>query len=105
MIVSLIVALGKNRELGLDNALPWHIPEDFKNFKRLTLGHHLVMGRKTFESLGGRPLPKRTIILLTRQRGASLPEILTAHSPEECLSLAKVRGGDRTLYRRGNGRL
>ncbi len=64
MIVSLIVAIDKNRGIGKDNQLPWHLPEDLKNFKRITTGHHLLLGRKTYESIG-RPLPKRTMLVLT----------------------------------------
>lgn len=65
MKISMIVAYGKNWEIGLDNQMLWHISEDFKNFKEITSGHHLLMGRKTFESIG-KPLPNRTSIVLTR---------------------------------------
>lgn len=65
MKVSMIVAYGKNWEIGLDNQMLWHISEDFKNFKRITSGHHILMGRKTFESIG-KPLPNRTSIVLSR---------------------------------------
>jgi dihydrofolate reductase len=67
-VVSLIVAMDRNRVIGAGRRLPWHIPEDLKRFRRLTLGHHVVMGRKTWESIG-RPLPGRTNIVLTRQPG------------------------------------
>ena len=60
-----IAAMSLNRVIGCDNKIPWHLPEDFKWFKRLTLGHFVVMGRKTFESLG-RPLPNRTNVVITR---------------------------------------
>lgn len=62
-----------NRAIGFQNRIPWHLPEDFKWFKRLTTGHVIVMGRKTFESIG-RPLPNRTTVVLTRS-GASLPGV------------------------------
>ncbi len=65
MIVSMIVAYGKNWEIGLNNQMLWHISEDFKNFKKITSGHHILMGRKTFESIG-KPLPNRTSLVLTR---------------------------------------
>jgi dihydrofolate reductase len=65
MKVSMIVAYGKNYQIGLNNALLWHIPEDLKNFKRLTNGHHILMGRKTFDSIGF-PLPNRTSVVLSK---------------------------------------
>ena len=63
--VSLIAALAKNRVIGIENRLPWRLPEDLAHFKALTLGHPILMGRKTFESLG-RPLPGRRNIVITR---------------------------------------
>jgi dihydrofolate reductase len=68
MKISIIVAHGKNREIGYNNRMLWNIPEDFKNFKRLTTGHHVIMGRKTFESIVsilGKPLPNRTSIVMS----------------------------------------
>lgn len=61
----MIVAYGKNWEIGLNNQMLWHISEDFKNFKKITSNHHILMGRKTFESIG-KPLPNRTSLVLTR---------------------------------------
>lgn len=66
-----------NKVIGLGNQIPWHLPEDFKWFKRMTLGNVVVVGRKTFESLGGKPLPSRTNLVLTRH-----PEILKCEFPE-----------------------
>jgi len=65
MKISMIVAYGKNWEIGLKNQMLWHISEDFKNFKKITSGHHLLMGRKTFESIG-KPLPNRTSMVLSK---------------------------------------
>ncbi len=65
MIVSLIVAYGKDYQIGLNNQMLWHISEDFKNFKKITSGHHILMGRKTFESIG-KPLPNRTSLVLSQ---------------------------------------
>lgn len=65
LIISLIAAVGRNRQLGGDNKMLWHIPEDFKQFKSRTMNHHMIMGRKTFESIG-RPLPGRISIVLSR---------------------------------------
>ncbi|MFO7541656.1 MAG: dihydrofolate reductase [Thiobacillus sp.] len=82
--VSVIAALAKNRVIGIENRLPWRLPEDLAHFKALTLGHPILMGRKTFESLG-RPLPGRTNIVITRnadyrpdgcQVAASIPAAL-----------------------------
>jgi len=65
MKISMIVAYGNNWEIGLNNQMLWHISEDFKNFKAITSGHHILMGRKTFESIG-KPLPNRTSLVLSR---------------------------------------
>ena len=65
MALSLIVALANNRVIGVNNTLPWHLPEDLKRFRALTTGHHIIMGRKTYESLG-RLLPNRTTVIVTR---------------------------------------
>ncbi len=77
--ISLIAAIGKNRELGYKNQLLWKIPDDLKRFKALTLGHTVVMGRKTFESIG-RPLPNRTNIIITRDQSFSAPGCTIVHS-------------------------
>jgi len=65
MKISMIVAYGKNYQIGKDNALLWHIPEDLKNFKKFTTGHHILMGRKTFDSIGF-ALPNRTSVVLSK---------------------------------------
>lgn len=67
MMLSIIVAFDRNRTIGKDNQLPWHLPRDLANFKKVTMGHPIVMGRKTYESIG-RPLPGRENIILTRNR-------------------------------------
>ena len=64
MNIALIAAIAKNKIIGINNSLPWDIPEDLKRFRKITTGHPVLMGRKTFESIG-RPLPKRTNIILT----------------------------------------
>lgn len=64
-MISLIAAMGRNRELGFGNKLPWHLPDDLKRFKKLTRGHTVIMGRKTYESIG-KPLPERKNIVVTR---------------------------------------
>lgn len=70
-MINIIAAIGKNRELGKDNKLLWHLPEDLKRFKKLTNGHPIIMGRKTFESIG-RVLPKRLNIVITRNQESRL---------------------------------
>ncbi|MCS6806783.1 MAG: dihydrofolate reductase [Acidobacteriota bacterium] len=102
MNIFIIAAMATNRVIGLNNALPWRLPADLKRFKHLTMGHYLLMGRKTFASIN-RPLPGRTLIVLTRQRDFVAPDILVAHSLEQALSLVKgetlfIAGGEE-VYR------
>lgn len=73
--ISIIAAIGKNRELGKNNKLLWHIPEDFKRFKTLTSGHPIIMGRKTWESLPIKPLPNRYNIVITRDLGFKINDL------------------------------
>ncbi|MCB9062577.1 MAG: dihydrofolate reductase [Halobacteriovoraceae bacterium] len=87
MIISMIVAMGSNRQIGKDNQLLWHIPEDLKNFKKLTIGKTIVMGRKTYESIG-RPLPNRENIVLSRQE-IPLGDVKILRSVEEVISYAE----------------
>lgn len=84
--LSLIVAASDNDVIGRDGQLPWKLSADLRRFKRLTMGHHLIMGRKTFESIG-RPLPGRTTIVLSRQRDYAPEGVLVAHSPDEVRQL------------------
>jgi dihydrofolate reductase len=91
MKLSIIAALGRNRAIGYQNQLPWRLPADLQRFKQLTLGHHILMGRKTFESIG-RPLPGRTSIIITRQPEYKVEGCLVVHSLEEAIALAKARG-------------
>ncbi|MBI4084334.1 MAG: dihydrofolate reductase [Candidatus Levybacteria bacterium] len=83
-VISVIAAIGKNRELGKDNKLLWHIPEDLQRFKRLTSGHTVIMGRKTFESIG-RPLPNRLNIVITRDPNFKPDGVNICHSLAEAL--------------------
>jgi len=84
--ISLIAALAKNRVIGIENHLPWRLPEDLAHFKALTLGHPILMGRKTFESLG-RPLPGRTNIVITRNPDYCKDGCLVADSIPAALGL------------------
>ncbi len=85
--VSLIAAVSANLVIGFRGRLPWRLPDDLARFKRLTLGHPVVMGRKTMESLG-RPLAGRRNIVLSRDPAAHFPGYETAHSPQQALDLA-----------------
>ncbi len=91
MLISIIAAMGRNRAIGYKNTLPWRLPADLQRFKQLTLGHHILMGRKTYESIG-RPLPGRTSIIITRQPNFQAEGCLIAHSLDEAIALAKSRG-------------
>lgn len=92
MLVSAILAAARNRVIGDENnQIPWHLSSDLKYFKRTTLGHHVIMGRKTFESMG-RPLPKRTNIVITRDPYYAVSGCLVARSLPEALSLAYDNG-------------
>ncbi|HYB32935.1 MAG TPA: type 3 dihydrofolate reductase [Steroidobacteraceae bacterium] len=86
-LVSLIVAMAQNGVIGRGNALPWRLPEDLKRFRAFTLGKPILMGRKTFESLG-RPLPGRANLVLTRDRGWFSHGVIVVHSVEEALAQA-----------------
>ncbi len=90
MKISLIAAMDNNRVIGADNALPWHLPADLKHFKTLTMGKPILMGRKTYKSIG-RPLPGRDNIVLTRQADFVASGCLVAHSIDQaCAHAAKL---------------
>lgn len=90
MKVSIIVAMDENRGIGYRNRLPWHLSADLRRFKRLTLGHTVIMGRKTYESIG-KPLPGRVNIVITRNRSYQLNGCILIHSPIEALNMARKR--------------
>ncbi len=87
MLVSFVVAVGPKREIGLNNKLLWHIPEELKNFKKITTGKTIVMGRKTFESIG-KPLPNRRNIVLTRDESLTIPGVDVISDPLMAFELA-----------------
>lgn len=91
MIVSLLVALDERNGIGLRGGLPWHLAADLKRFKALSMGHHLIMGRKTWDSIG-RALPGRTSIIISHDPEYQAEGCLVAHSLDEGLSLAESRG-------------
>ncbi len=93
-MVSIIVAIAQNGTIGDKNALLWHIKEDMRFFRTTTSGHAVIMGRKTFESLGSKPLPKRKNIVITRAE-RSFEGAYTAHSLEEAIAMAE---GDEEMF-------
>lgn len=86
-MISLIAAMGRNRVIGQNNTLPWRLPADMRHFRRVTLGKPVLMGRKTFESLG-RPLAGRTNIIITRDTTYAAPDCRVVHSVDEALMAA-----------------
>lgn len=102
-MVSLIVAMSSNGVIGRDGDLPWHLPADLRHFKKTTMGHHLIIGRATWDEVG-KPLPGRTMVVVTRNRDFKVDGVLVAHSVDE--ALAQVRddnepfiGGGAEIYR------
>ena len=88
MTVTIIAVLGRNRVIGKGNRMPWHISDDLKRFKAVTLGHPVVMGRKTFQSIG-KPLPGRDNIVITRSHAFAAPGCRVVHSLAEALTAAQ----------------
>jgi dihydrofolate reductase len=106
MKVSLIVAVAENRVIGKDNDLIWHLPKDMKFFKETTVGHHVIMGRKNFESIPKkyRPLPNRTNVVITRQTNYQAEGCIVVNSVEEALAIAK-KSGDTEPFIIGGGQI
>lgn len=86
--ISIVVAISENNAIGKDNQLLWHLPADLKHFKNITTGHTIIMGRKTYDSIG-KPLPNRRNIIITRQKDLNLEGVEVVNSLEEALSLSK----------------
>jgi dihydrofolate reductase len=109
MIISSIVATAKNRVIGKDNDMPWHLPADLSYFKRTTTGHHVIMGRKNYEAIG-KPLPNRTNIIITRDKSFTCTNCEVLHSLENALRFAQENGenevfiiGGGTIYEQSKG--
>jgi len=100
-MITIIAAVSENNALGKDNDLVWHLPDDFKRFKQLTTGHHIVMGRKTFESFP-KPLPNRIHIVITRDKNYKKEGAVVVHSLKEALKIAKK---DKQPYIIGGGEI
>jgi dihydrofolate reductase len=94
MIISLIAAITENRVIGKNNDLPWHLPDDMKFFMETTKGHHVIMGRKNYDSLPAKfkPLPNRHNIVITRQKNLDAPGCDVVNSLEAALEIAKKNG-------------
>jgi dihydrofolate reductase len=103
VIVSLIVAVDERRGIGIDGHLAWHLSTDLKRFKSITMGHHLIMGRKTYDSIG-RPLPGRTMIVVTRNPEFRAEGCLVANSLDEALDIAR-QGGENEVFIIGGGEI
>tara|TARA_R100000935_G_scaffold31854_1_gene52370 strand:- start:2298 stop:2786 length:489 start_codon:yes stop_codon:yes gene_type:complete len=100
-MLTIIAAAGENNALGKDNGLVWHLPDDFKRFKKLTTGHHIIMGRKTFDSFP-QPLPDRTHLVITRKDNFKKEGIVTVHSLERAIEFSK---GDSQPFIIGGGEI
>jgi dihydrofolate reductase len=83
--ISIIVAMARNRVIGMNGKIPWHLPNDLRFFKRLTMGHPIIMGRKTFESIGSL-LPGRTTVVVTRRPDYAVPGAIVAHTLEAAIT-------------------
>jgi len=91
--LTLILAIGKNSVIGKDGKVPWRIPEDLKHFRRLTTGHAVIMGRKTWDEVG-KPLPNRRNIVISRTRGLELPGAEVVSTLEEAIARARATDPD-----------
>ena len=99
--LSILVAMAGNRTIGINNTLPWRCPEDLKHLKALTMGHHIVMGRKTYDSIG-RPLPGRTTVVVTRNRDLKIEGCIIAHSLQDAIAAS---AGDNEVFILGGAEL
>nr|AIA10940.1 Dihydrofolate reductase [uncultured bacterium] len=91
MIISLLVAMDEKRGIGKAGGLPWRLSSDMKRFRELTMGHHIMVGRKTFESIG-KPLPGRQMIIVTRSESIAVEGCFIVRSVEAAIGLARERG-------------
>jgi len=99
--LSIIVAMARNHTIGINNTLPWRCPEDLKHFKALTMGHHMIMGRKTFDSIG-KPLPGRTTVVVTRNTDLQIEGCRIAHSLKAAIAAC---AGDDEIFIVGGAEL
>lgn len=106
MVVSAIVAVGKNLEIGKDNELLWHLPADMKYFKEITTGHHVIMGRKSYESIPNkyRPLPNRVNVVVSRQTDFQIEGALITTSIDKAIEIAEA-AGEKEVFIIGGGQI
>lgn len=96
MRLSLIWAMTRNRVIGRDNALPWRLPDEMRHFMRTTLGHTVIMGRKQFEAMG-KPLPKRTNVVLSHNPSFVANGAIVVHTLDEAIAVARDAGDDEAM--------
>jgi len=99
--ISIIVAMAQNRTIGINNTLPWRCPADLKHYKALTMGHHMIMGRKTFDSIG-KPLPGRTTVVVTRNPELKIDGCIVTHSLNQAIAACT---GDEEIFIVGGAEL
>jgi len=99
--LTIIAAISENNALGKDNQMLWHLPDDFKHFKEVTTGHHVIMGRKTFESMGKKALPKRTNMVITGTKNYPCSCVMLVDSLRKAIQIAKRT--DKNPYIIGGG--
>ena len=99
--IAIISAMARNRIIGIENRLPWNLPADMRHFRTLTMGHHLIMGRKTYESIG-KPLPGRTTVIVTRNKDFAAPGCIVVNSIEAAISACQ---GDNEAFIIGGAEL
>lgn len=106
MIISMIAAMGQNRVIGKDNDLPWYLPDDFKYFQQTTKGHHVIMGRKNWESLPHKfkPLPERTNLIITRQDDYYASGAQVCHTLQEALDTS-MNNDEQEVFIIGGGEI
>jgi dihydrofolate reductase len=97
MRVSLIWAMTRNRVIGRDNALPWRLPDEMRHFMRTTLGHTVIMGRKQFEAMGSKPLPKRTNVVITRNVSYVANGAVVVRTLDEAIEQARKNGDEEAM--------
>ena len=100
-MISIIAAMARNRVIGADNAIPWHLPGELKLFKSITMGHHIIMGRNTWESVG-RLLPGRITVIVTRRAGYDVPGAIVAASFDDAIAAC---AGDDEIFVIGGAQL
>lgn len=99
--IALIAAMAANRVIGDGNKMPWHLPADLRHFKKTTLGKPVIMGRKTFESIGSKPLPMRVNIVVTRDRAFQASGVVIAHDLQQALQLAEPHAAEEIMIMGG----